>query len=139
MCHERCFVSKGAGVMVDTLRPGTNVTHIYGKTLDQCREKYPDIEEMSVNEFCAWKAEQPRTPVKWELTTEEKFFKAMEVLPPADQIPAKGFLVGEPMDSDALTGAPRFQAFRRKPFPLCFYVSSRPLTRKEFRAEMAKA
>ena len=52
-------------------------------------------------------------------------------------------LIGEPMDTDAATGAERFAGYlHRGPatedWPGDFFVASRPLTRAELRAELAR-
>ena len=133
---ERCFASKTTGEIIDTINPETGLTWCFGKTLSQCREEYPDSEEMTVADFCMWKAEQQRTPITWQPTTEQVFDDMLGCLPPALML-AGGFLVGEPFDHDAGNGQPRFQGFRQ-----CgesFFQSNRPLTRAEFRDEAAKA
>ena len=57
-------------------------------------------------------------------------------LPPA-AMSSGAFLVGEPYDSDAGNGQPRFQGFweRRSEF----FQSDRPITRAEFQAETERA
>ena len=44
------------------------------------------------------------------------------------------FLVGEPIDHDAGNDEPRYEGYRRDGGK--WFVSSRPITRKEFQAEM---
>ncbi len=72
----------------------------------------------------------------------------LEVLPPAAYLPVAetgyfptvthGFLVGEPWDHCAATGAPRFSAFIKRGYTgvkdsdAKFYEANRPMTRKEF-------
>ena len=131
----RCFASKACETIIDTVNPETGLTWCYGRTLARCREEYPDAEEMTVEAFCAWKAARQRTPITWSETTEEAFIDALEVLPPAAAIQGyRAFLLGEPCDHDALTGAPRYDGFRRD--AARYYRSSRPMTCREFRAEM---
>jgi len=70
-------------------------------------------------------------PVVWTETTAERFEEMLTVLPPAIML-AGNFLVGEPWDHHAVTGRPRFAAYRfqdRK-----YYEASRPMTVKEFKA-----
>jgi hypothetical protein len=133
---ERCFASKARQTIIDVLRPDTGRTWCYGKTLDQCREEYPDAEEMSVDEFCAWKAAQQRTPITWMPTTAEQFDDMLNCLPPALML-SGGFLVGEPDDYDAGNGQPRFQGYRQRGD--VYEVGNRPMTRAEFRSEIANA
>jgi hypothetical protein len=130
---ERCFASKARGTIIDVLRPATGLTACYGKTLAQIRDECPDATEMSIDEFCAWKSSQQRTPITWEPTTAERFDEMLGVLPPA-AMRDNGFLVGEPWDHDALNGQPRFSAYRKRGD--VYEVSNRPMTRAEFRAEM---
>ena len=130
---ERCLASKARETMIDVLHPVTGLTVCYGKTLKDCRKEYPDAEEMSVDEFCSWKAQRQRTPIAWTPTTEERFTEMLEVLPPAAGCRG-GFLVGEPYDHDAGNGQPRFQAYRQRGDT--FETANRPLTRAEFRSEM---
>ena len=131
---ERCFASKDRATIIDTIHPETGLSWCYGKTLAQCREEYPDAKEMSVDEFCAWKAAQQRTPIEWTPTTEARFCDMLGCLPPALMLRG-GFLVGEPFDHDAGNGQPRFQGFRRRGD--VYEVGNRPMTRAEFRSEMA--
>lgn len=133
---DRCFASKAAGTVIDVIRPGTGRTWIYGKTLADTRAEYPDAEEMSLDEFCSWKAAQQRTPITWSATTAERYDEMLGVLPPIDwhHGARHGFLVGEPYDHDAGNGQPRYQAFRRRYG--VHEVASRPMTRAEFAAEM---
>ncbi|MDX9975438.1 MAG: hypothetical protein RBU21_20795, partial [FCB group bacterium] len=116
-----------------TLHPDTGLTWYYGETLSECQVEYPDAEEMTVTEFCEWKAAQQRTPIEWKPTTRERFWEMLECLPPAAFIGA-AFLVGEPFDHNALTGAPRFQAFRQRGD--VYECGSRPMTAAEFRVEI---
>jgi len=132
---ERCFASRERGTIIDVLHPTTGLTVCYGRNLANVREEYPDAEEMSVEEFCVWKAERQRTPITWEPSTEERFEEMLCVLPPAAwDHGAGGFLVGEPYDHDAGNGQPRYQGFRE--FGGKYYQSSRPMTRAEFKNEL---
>lgn len=72
---------------------------------------------------------------KWTLTTEEKYDEMLGVLPPALALMLdRGFLVGEPMDHDPITGRPRYSAFRR--IADQYFESNAPMTTREFREEM---
>jgi hypothetical protein len=130
---ERCVASKAVQTIIDVIRPDTGRTWIYGKTVEDCRKEYPDTEEMTIDEFCAWKAKQQRMPITWTATTPERFEKMLGCLPPALML-SGGFLVGEPFDHDAGNGQPRFEGFRQRGD--VYEVGNRPMTRAEFRAQM---
>lgn len=132
----RCYASKARGTMIDTIHPATGLSWCYSKSLAQVREEYPDAEEMTVDAFSEWKAAQQRTPITWAPTTEERFTEMLEVLPPALWL-RNGFLIGEPWDHDAGNGQPRYEAYRQRSG--AYLVGSRPMTRAEFRAELATA
>ena len=131
--ETRCLISRKTGTVIDVLDPETGLTVCYGKDLDAVRATCPDAEEMTLIEFCTWKAQQQRTPMTWTETTLEQFSEMLGVLPPAAGTPGfRAFLVGEPFDHDALTGQPRYQGFRREENQ--YQVSSRPMTVAEFGA-----
>lgn len=129
-----CFASKTTATVIDVLGPDGR-TQINGKTLDDVRRDYPDAEEMTLDAFCEWKAARQDSPVTWEETTAERFDDMLGCLPPA-MMAGGGFLVGEPWDHHATTGEPRYQAFRQRGGR--FEVADRPMTRAEFRAEVAR-
>jgi hypothetical protein len=124
--------------MVDLVHPLTDKTLIYGKTLDDVRAEpgYEKAERMAVDDFCKAKANRQDMAITWTETTKGKYWDMLEVLPPA-AMSNGGFLVGEPWDHHATTGQPRFSAYREQ-FDK-FYVANRPMTRKEFKAELAAA
>jgi len=127
---ERCFAVPGK-TMIDVINPQTGLSYYYGKDLQKVREEHPDAVEMTVDEYCASKAKAQDTPLEWVETNEEKYMEMLEVLPPAGwQLGI--FLVGEPWDHHALTGAPRFACYRQDGKQ--FRASNRPITRKEFDA-----
>ena len=131
---DRAFVSKEQNTIIDIVNPATGLSWCYGKTLDVCREEYPDAEEMDIDEFCTWKAERQRTPITWSATTKAQYWEMLECLPPAAM--SKGwFLVGEPYDHDAGNGQPRFSAYRQ--YGNTYETSSRPITRAEFHTAIA--
>lgn len=127
-----CYAVRGETI-VDVLHPITGLTVCYGKTLEQVRVEYPSAEKMTVDEFCASKAERQHTPIVWSETTEEKYWEMLEVLPPA-AMSNGGFLVGEPFDHDASNGQPRYEGFKQSGDK--YFVGSRPMTRKEFKQEL---
>lgn len=128
-----CVVSKSRQSVVDGVDENTMLTWCFRKTLEQCREEYPDAEFMRVDAFCEWKAKQQRSPIEWVEVTGEYYDEMLCVVPPA-RIIGQDFLTGEPFDHDALTGEPRCQALR------CidgrYYRSSRPMTMREFEKEV---
>jgi hypothetical protein len=131
---DRCYASRSQEVIIDVIRPDTGLTWYFGQTLAQVRAEYPDAEEMSVDEFCEWKAARQRTPIAWTPTTEAKFYDMLGAVPPA-AMTGGGFLVGEAADHDAGNGRPRYAAFRQ--VGEAFETANRPMTVEEFREEMA--
>jgi hypothetical protein len=129
---DQCYASKSRRNIIDTIRED-GLTTYYGKTEEQVKAEYPDAYRTSVEEFCAWKGQQQRTPITWSETSEEIFDRMLNVLPPAMWL-TNGFLVGEPFDHEADTGRPRYDGFKR--IGNKFYASSRPLTKAEFKKEV---
>ena len=127
-----CFAIRGRTI-IDVINPITGKTAIYGKTLEECRQEegYEQAERMTIDEFCQSKAEAQDVPITWEPTTEARYYESLECLPPA-AYGANGFLVGEPWDHHAMTGRPRYQAFIHNGDQ--YLVSSRPMTKAEFKA-----
>ena len=130
---DRCLAVIGdadhRSTMIDLINPDTGRTRIYGRTVADAQREYPGAEEMTVEEYCARKAALQDTPIEWLPITEEKYNYYLEVLPPLDYR-NRGFLVSEPIDGHAATGAYRYLAVRTE-YPK-FYVSSRPVTRTEW-------
>jgi len=137
---ERCYASKARATIIDVLHPVTGLTVCFDRDLADVQREYPDAEEMSVDEFCAWKAQQQRAPITWEPTTAERFDEMLNVLPPAVMVRG-GFLVGEAFDHDAGSGRPRYQGFRVRRDAdgnETYTQGSRPMTVAEFRKEVAQ-
>lgn len=132
---ESCFAVPGASSMIDLVHPITEKTVVYGLTLEEVRQRKGDEKAvlMTVEEFCKSKAERQDVPIEWVETTEEKFYYALNVLPPATMANG-GFLIGEPWDHHALTGRPRYSGYRE--FDGRYFVSNRAMTREEFRKQM---
>lgn len=130
-----CIAVPGHNNIVDTINPVTGLTWYYGKTLEEVRQREGDekAELMTIDAFCEAKGKRQNTPITWTETTEAIFTEMLEVLPPAAWHHG-GFLVGEPMDHDALTGKPRYQAF--KEIDGKFYAASRAMTVIEFNKEI---
>jgi len=125
-----CFASRERQTIIDLLNPDTDRGVWGGGSLAEIRHGYPDAEIVTIDDFCAWKAEKQRTPVEWLWAAESEYFDMLNCLPPAAQI-GRAFLVGEPYDHDAGNGQPRFTAYRIEGDR--FLVSSRPVTIAEFR------
>lgn len=128
--HEECFAVPGE-TMIDVIDSATGRTVIYGKTLADCQRDYPGAERMSIDAYCQSKAQAQDTPITWAPTTEDRYSELLECLPPAAYRPG-GFLVGEPWDHHAITGAPRYQACIHK--GTSYFISNRAMTKAEFMA-----
>ena len=81
--NRRCFASKAKQTIIDILRTD-GITMCFGSTIDEIRQRYPDDEEMFVDDFCDWMDEQQRTPITWMSTTEDRFNEMLGVLPPTN-------------------------------------------------------
>lgn len=135
------FAVPGADHLIDTVHPLTGKSMVNGFTLEQLRARDGSaVEVVNINAWCLAKGQRQRSPITWEPTTKARYWEMLEVLPPAAMM-FGGFLVGEPMDSEADTGRERFSAFRQIGFTPGYeryYEASRPLTRAEFKAEVSK-
>ncbi len=147
MDATEAFAVPGEDSLIDCLRPDGR-TFIYGSTLEEIRERYPTAERINIADWSKAKADRQDTPVIWSEVTRDRYWEMLEVLPPAAYLPVAetgyfptitaGFLVGEPWDHHATTGAPRYAAFIKrgtngvKFTDAKYYESDRPLTRKEF-------
>lgn len=129
MKNYLCVVSRSRMAVLDGVDENTMLTWCYEKTLEQCQGEYPDAEYMRIDDFCALKAEQQRSPIDWVETTEEYYDQVFGDVPPA-RIIGQDFLTGEPFDHDALSGEPRCQALRVVEGR--YFRSSRPMTMSEF-------
>ncbi len=128
-CNE-CFAVPGVTI-IDVLNPLTGLTVCFGRSLADCQAEYPGAIKMTVDAFCASKAAKQDSAVTWEETTEERWEDMLNVLPPACWPECGGaFLVGEPWDHHAVTGQPRYAAYRRQNGK--FFTSSRPMAKLEF-------
>ncbi len=126
-----CIAVRGRSI-IDLIDPETLKTDIYGETLEEVQQTpgRESAEIMTVEEFCHEKGALQNRPITWTETTEGHYYEMLGCLPPA----AYGngaFLVGEPYDHHALTGEPRYQAFRHSGGG--YEVSDRPMTVAEFR------
>ena len=133
-----CFAVPGGQSIIDLVHPVTGLTVIYGRTLEEVQREpgYEKAERMLVDDFLRDKAASQDTPITWTETTHEKFYEMLECLPPA-AMNNGGFLVGEPWDHHALTGAPRYAGYKQ--IGDQYYAANRPMTRKEFKEEIQPA
>lgn len=130
MTTEDVFAVPGEGQIVDLVRPDGRGAYS-GEALDAIRLRYPGAIRMPFDAWLAWKAAQQDTPITWHQTTHDAYDRALGELPPIDWTD-HGFLIGEPTDHSAATGAPRYQAYRVTAAGQHF-LSNRPLTRREWR------
>lgn len=133
-CTE-AFAEPGSDSIIDCIRPDTGRSWHYGENLDEIRVRYPGAQIVNMEEHFKAKATRQDTPIVWTETTKEVYWEMLEVLPPA-AMGNGGFLVGEPWDHHAKTGQPQFAAYREKGDK--YWTANRPITRKEFAAEMLK-
>jgi hypothetical protein len=129
-----CFASIASDTIIDVVNPDTGRTGIYSKDLDECRKEYPDAQLMTIQDWCEQKAKRQDTPVVLEPTTRREYWNMLEVLPPACMM-LGCFLVGEPYDHHAGTGAPRFAAYFQ--VGNSYSKANRPMTVKEFKAMLS--
>lgn len=76
---EQCFVSLSKRVVIDVIRENGS-TLINGNTLEEIRERYPDAQQMSLEE--AKEALESNLIGDPERISKEQFIEALEVLPP---------------------------------------------------------
>lgn len=133
---KTAFAIPGQDSIIDVVRSDGTSWH-YHETLEQVRLRYPGAELVNCEDFFAEKAARQDTPITWTETTKEQYWEMLEVLPPA-AMGNGGFLVGEPWDHHAKTGQPRFAGYRETRAGK-YYTANRPMTRKEFAAEMLKS
>lgn len=126
----------GDAHMIDVVNPATGRTAIFAKTPEQVRAEFPGAELVEIAAWLAAKAAAQDKPFHWWPATREQYEEALNVLPPVGW-DGYSFCVGEPWDHHAVTGRPRFQAFRR--LGDRFERSSRPITVAELEASRGKA
>jgi hypothetical protein len=122
------FAVPGSSTVIDFVHPNTGASVINGESLDVVRLRYPGAELVSFDAWQAARAAEQDTPIEWTETTAEQYDEMLGCVPPAFWR-AGLFLVGEPMDHHALSGAPRFSAFRQ--IGSRYFESSRPITIRE--------
>lgn len=129
--YDECYAVPGEPGIIDAIDRNTGLTTVYGETEAQIRERYPQAVRMKWDDWKGAAGARQNTPIRWESTTEQQYRRMLEVLPPALWI-GGGFLVGEAVDHCVMTGTPRFTAYLKRGDE--FVVSSRPVTRAEFRS-----
>ncbi len=128
------YTEPGSTSIIDVIDPATGLTWVNAETFDAVLLRYPTAVRVNFAEWMAAKAATQDTPIVWRRTSERRYHEMLEVLPPARWI-GGAFLVGEPTDHSAATGAPRFSAYRRIGSSEDFTgyeVANRPLTVREF-------
>lgn len=129
------FAVPGRPWLADLVHPRTGKSLHRGLTLEEMRAEYPGAELVEVEAWQKRRAAEQDAPVEWIPTTEQQWWKMLEVLPPI-ALSGGCFLVGEPVDHHALSGLPRYDGYVRvgsDPYHL-YFRSSRPMTVEEFRA-----
>ena len=127
---KMAFAEPGASNLIDLINPNTNRSLIYSHTLEQVRERYPTAEIVNFEEWLKAKAREQDSEITWVATTEDRYTKMLEVLPPAFW-EGDYFLVGEPYDHHATSGRPRYQAFGY--IGGKYFQASRPMTVQELK------
>ena len=128
---KHAFAVPGSDSLIDIINPSTGRSHIAGEDLEQIAARYPGAVVVSIDDFCKAKAARQDSPIGWDEVTEESYQEMLNVLPP--ELWAGGaFLVGEPSDHHATTGAARFACYVRRYGK--HYQATRPISRAEFRA-----
>ena len=121
------------GSIIDAVNPATGRSWINDQTLEQMQARYADA---IIEPFDAWAARKAATqdrPIIWEPVNPEQYSEALDIIPPI-MFTGYGFMIGEVSDHHALTGQPRYQAYRQRHGQ--HYASSRAITRAEMRAEL---
>lgn len=125
------FAAPGDHYPLDLVHPITGRGVYSGETAEQIAERHPGAVVVELDEWRRQRAAEQDAPVEWLPSTLGSYDEMLGCLPPAYM--ARGaFLVGEPFDHHAVSGQPRFEAYRRIGGE--FFVSSRPMTRAELRA-----
>lgn len=137
----KAFAEPDASNIIDVIHPITNRGAYSNETLEQVRIRYPLAEIIDIQAHCEAKAKRQDSPIIWDEVTERKYWEMLEVLPPA-VMHSGAFMVGEPCDHHATTGAPRFSCYyytKDASDKTTYYGASRPMTVKEFNAKFRPA
>ena len=135
MNFTELYAIPGANSIIDGIDPITGLTCINGNTEAEMLAREPKAVRMTWDAWQTAASARQQTPITWDGCTAEHYDEMLNVLPPIDWN-GGAFLVGEASDHDFATGRPRYSAYRRHGD--VYEFSSRPLTRAEFRAELAK-
>lgn len=133
MNPTHAFAVPGSGSIIDVINPETGRSAIYAQTLEEIQQRNPGAQRISLDDWQREKAASQDTPISWKRTTVEQYDEMLNCLPPAFWRFGL-FLVGEPWDHHALTGEPRFTAYRKVGSSddlARYFVASRPITRRE--------
>lgn len=125
------FANDDQDHVIDVIHPVTGLSWINGESFDQMKLRYPEIKIVNMREWFNAKGERQDSPVAWVEITADKFDEYLCCLPPISYGQGR-FLVGEPSDHHASSGAPRYHACVSQDGK--HYTSNRPLTVKEFKA-----
>jgi hypothetical protein len=131
-----CYAVPGSNNIIDTINPDTGLTFYYGRTEAEIQAKEPGAVRMTLD---AWRADaiaRQHTPITWDPSDQERYDDMLNVLPPIEWR-GGAFCVGEPYDHDLETGEERYQAYWHRGVE--YVASSRPVTRRELRAEVKRA
>lgn len=133
MTHEgpEVWAVPGRSTIIDVIHRETGLTLVYGWDAANVLAEYPTAERMPYAAWVVAVGRAQQTPIVWEATTAAQYDAMLNVLPPLDWC-QDGFLVGEAADHCVVTGKPRYEAYRVTAGQ--YTVSSRPLTRAEWRA-----
>lgn len=130
------FADNGESI-IDTINPDTGLSSVYGETLEQIRQRYPNAQFVNFDEWLAAKAaRQDAEEAVWQESTEEHYWYGLECVPPA-ATGGGAFLVGEPMDHHCASGLPRFTCHRQTRDGK-FVVLSKPITIPAFRQMLSQ-
>ncbi len=138
--YTHAYARPGEDSIVDLIDPETGLTSVYGQTFEQVLERYPNVVRVNLDDWTTARGQEQDTPIVWTVTTKEKYWEMLEVLPPALWI-GGAFLVGEPTDHSYTTGRPRFAAYWQRGSSddfAVYLVASRPLTTQELRKEIGR-
>ena len=126
-----CFAVPGSSSTIDIINPATGRGTFSNETLEQVRIRYPGAERMSYKAWSEAKAARQDVPIRWNQCTQEHYNDMLNCLPP-ERMARGAFLVGEPADHHAVSGAPRYAMLRKAAYG--WQESSRPVTVAEFTA-----
>lgn len=131
---DEVWAVPGQNHIIDAIVRETGLTTFCKHDAAQVLAQYPDAVRQTWADWRESAIGRQHAPIVWTLTTKARYWEMLEVLPPA-MMAGGAFLVGEPMDHDIATGAPRFSAYRQRGD--IYEEADRPMTRAELRAILA--